>query len=246
MAGSVASLVASRLLRVKGAHRPAPSLFMYPGLTSKPWWCAREDLGLQQLEAAVPAITAEYVALRDAATGALPPSDYEDLDSTDHGGGLHRGKNEWHWASLIDRGRRQRAMWERCPQTAAALQSLPGLCEGNMPFAFAFFSTLRAQSRIAAHHAPVNLRVRVHLPLLVPEPDKCGIRVAGESRTWTPGEAMAFDDAFEHEVWNDGDADRVVLLFDLWHPDLTPDEITAIREMFKKVEAMQEERRAAG
>ena len=76
-----------------------------------------------------------------------------------------------------------------------------------MPFSFAFFSTMRAQSRIAPHNAPVNLRVRVHLPLLVPEPERCGIRVAGEARVWTPGEALAFDDAFEHEVWNDGDSE---------------------------------------
>ena len=190
----------------------------------------------------MPAITEEYLALRDA-TGNLPPSDYEDV-AADNGNGLHRGNNEWHWASLIDRGRRQEAMWERCPQTAAALASLPGLCEGHMPFAFAFFSTLRGNSHIAAHHAPVNLRVRVHLPLLVPEPAKCGIRVAGEARTWTPGEAMAFDDSFEHEVWNDGESERVVLLFDMWHPDLSTDEISAIRGMFQQVEDMQQARQS--
>ena len=135
-------------------------------------------------------------------------------------------------------------MWRRCPQTAAALASLPGLCEGEMPFAFAFFSTLRPNCRIAPHHAPANLRVRVHLPLLVPEPSSCGIRVAGETRTWTPGEALCFDDAFEHEVWNEStSAERVVLLFDLWHPDLQPEEIGAIRAMFSTVEAMREERK---
>ena len=204
-AASRAQLFASRVLRVPGAHRPAPSLFFYPGLTSKPWWRAREDLGLAALEAATPAITAEYLALRDG-NGALPPSNYEP-EGADHGGGLHEGDSEWHWASLIDRGRRQEDMWQRCPQTAAALTALPGLCEGSMPFSFAFFSTMRAQSRIAPHNAPVNLRVRVHLPLLVPEPERCGIRVAGEARVWTPGEALAFDDAFEHEVWNDGDSE---------------------------------------
>lgn len=29
-----------------------------------------------------------------------------------------------------------------------------------------------------------------------------------------------FDDCYEHEVWNKTDEDRVLLLFDLWHPDL--------------------------
>ena len=153
-----------------------------------------------------------------------------------------------------------------------------------MPFAFAFFSTLRPSSRIAPHHAPANLRIRVHLPLLVPEPERCGIRVAGEARTWTPGEALVFDDAFEHEVWNEGDGERVVLcalpdrylqpltessparsqphsvllcalhtlhldrgrLFDVWHPDLTETEISAIQEMFREVQARRDARKPSG
>ena len=244
---SRATLVASRVCRVAGAHRPAPSLFYYPGLASKPWWNARDDLNLAALEAATPAITAEYLALKDA-SGSLPPSDYEDGANSDHGEGLHKGETEWHWASLIDRGRRQESMWKRCPNTAAALEAIgPGrLCEGEMPFAFAFFSTLRGASRIAPHYAPANLRVRVHLPLLVPEPEKCGMRVAGETRHWKVGEALAFDDAFEHEVWNDGVEERVVLLLDLWHPDLTPEEIDGVRGMFREIERMQEARREKG
>jgi PhnB protein len=34
-----------------------------------------------------------------------------------------------------------------------------------------------------------------------------------------------FDDNFEHEVWNLGDRPRVVLVVDMWHPDLTEEEI---------------------
>lgn len=84
----------------------------------------------------------------------------------------------------------------------------------------------------------------MHLPLIVPEPKKCGIRVAGETRQWEVGKALLFDDAFEHEVWNDGDNERVVLLFDVWHPDLTQDEITAVQAMFQEVERMRDARQA--
>ena len=104
----------------------------------------------------------------------------------------------------------------------------------------------RRRCRIAAHTAPSNLRVRVHLPLLVPEPHKCGIRVADETRTWSIGEALVFDDAFEHEVWNDGETERVVLLLDLWHPDLSQAEIASIRSMFEAVDEIQQERKRAG
>ena len=36
----------------------------------------------------------------------------------------------------------------------------------------------------------------------------------------------------------------MVLLFDLWHPDLQRDEIDAILAMFRTVEEMQEERKS--
>lgn len=30
-----------------------------------------------------------------------------------------------------------------------------------------------------------------------------------------------FDDSFEHEVWHNGSGTRLVLIVDVWHPDLT-------------------------
>lgn len=188
------------------------------------------------MEATAPQIKEEYLQVR--ASGA--PSDYAP-EGSDHGDELHSG-GEWHWASFIDRGHRRKSMWKKCPHTAAALESVPGLCEGDMPFAFAFFSTLRPGARIKPHFAPCNLRVRCHLPLIIPEPAECGIRVAGERRHWEPGKCLIFDDAFEHEVWNDGTQDRVVLLFDMWHWELHAEEITAIRAMFREVEAMRDAR----
>lgn len=46
------------------------------------------------------------------------------------------------------------------------------------------------------------------------------IRVADESRSYTDGRAMVFDDSFEHEVVHDGDEPRFVLYAVLHHPDL--------------------------
>lgn len=34
------------------------------------------------------------------------------------------------------------------------------------------------------------------------------------------GKCLVFDDCYEHEVWNKTEGERVLLLFDLWHPDL--------------------------
>lgn len=35
---------------------------------------------------------------------------------------------------------------------------------------------------------------------------------------------MIFDDSFEHEVWHNGTSFRLILIVDVWHPDLTEDE----------------------
>ncbi|CAM9788851.1 unnamed protein product, partial [Discosporangium mesarthrocarpum] len=40
------------------------------------------------------------------------------------------------------------------------------------------------------------------------------------------GKCLLFDDCFEHEVWNHSNKERVILLFDLWHPELD-DEVRA-------------------
>jgi aspartate beta-hydroxylase len=39
-----------------------------------------------------------------------------------------------------------------------------------------------------------------------------------------------FDDTIEHEAWNDSDAARAILIFDVWNPQLTPVERDLIRE----------------
>jgi len=64
------------------------------------------------------------------------------------------------------------------------------------------------------------------LPLIVPE--GCWFRVGGETRYWRRGEAFLFDDTIEHEAMNPSDELRVVLIFDVWRPELEPVERQAI------------------
>jgi aspartyl/asparaginyl beta-hydroxylase (cupin superfamily) len=45
------------------------------------------------------------------------------------------------------------------------------------------------------------------------------------------GQAWAFDDTIEHEAWNDADALRVILIFDIWNPLLSPAERDLISAM---------------
>jgi aspartyl/asparaginyl beta-hydroxylase (cupin superfamily) len=84
------------------------------------------------------------------------------------------------------------------------------------------FSLLKPRTRIPAHNGVTNVRLVTHLPLIVPE--GCGFRVGNQTREWVPGKAWVFDDTIEHEAWNDSEQLRVVLIFDVWHPHLTPAE----------------------
>ena len=50
---------------------------------------------------------------------------------------------------------------------------------------------------------------------------------------WKEGEVMVFDDSYEHEACNLSDVhERAVLIFDIWHPEITPQERKAIIDMF--------------
>lgn len=84
------------------------------------------------------------------------------------------------------------------------------------------FSRLAPKTRIEAHCGPTNLRWTAHLGLVIPEDrSKCRIRVGMQWHSWEPGKILLFDDSFEHEVHNDTDQERVVLLLRFWHPDLS-------------------------
>jgi aspartyl/asparaginyl beta-hydroxylase (cupin superfamily) len=88
-------------------------------------------------------------------------------------------------------------------------------------------------THIAPHAGPTNLRLRVHLGIDVPS--GCGLTVGRISGGWTPGRCIVFDDSFPHEAWNDGDRDRVVLIVDVWHPDLSDDEVALLEGLQRHV-----------
>ena len=217
-----ASLVRSALCLTTAYPRPSPTLFYYPGLESKPIYDTRRFAWADEMKRSLPTIRAEYEALKRVQTR----SDYNTAENEHK---LHMGK--WDWHSYVTKGCRQTRFEKHCPRTSELLQQVPSFMT-DIPFAYAFFSTLSAQSSINPHSSPCNIRLRVHFPLYVPP--KCTIRVADQVREWQEGECLVFDDSYDHQVWNDhATDDRVVLLFDIWHPDLQPAERTALIKMFQ-------------
>lgn len=123
----------------------------------------------------------------------------------------------------------------RCPSVMAALADAP-LCRipGRTPSVL--FSLLRPGARIAPHHGFTNARFICHLPLIVPE--GCAMRVGAETRAWTEGKACAFDDSIEHEAWNNNpDRLRVVMIFDVWRPELSETERELVSALLQAVDA---------
>lgn len=107
-----------------------------------------------------------------------------------------------------------------CPRTAQIIQSIGG------HYNHAFFSALSPKTHVAKHHGPTNKKLRCHLPLVVPPGDSCRLRVGSETVLVQEGQCFVFDDSFEHEAWNDdASRSRIVLIVDVWHPDLTAAEL---------------------
>jgi len=101
------------------------------------------------------------------------------------------------------------------------------------------FSLLRPGARIPPHTGEMNTRLICHLPLIVP-PD-CSFRVGNDTRATVEGRAWVFDDTIEHEAWNGSDRTRVILLFEIWRPELTVEERGLVSAMFEAIDAYNDE-----
>lgn len=83
------------------------------------------------------------------------------------------------------------------------------------------FSAIQPGTHIRTHTGPSNERLRLHLTLLHSGGAK--IRVGEDWHTWEEGKMIMFDDSWEHEVIHSGTKIRVVLIMDIWHPELPPE-----------------------
>lgn len=144
-----------------------------------------------QMEQAWHQVRAECVALE------------QDEFAAWHERGLYRG--QWDVYGLYHDGLPILENAVFCPATMALLKTVPGLT-------MAGFSRLAPGTRIAPHVGYTNAVLRLHLGLIVP--DGCRLRVGEQTRNWTEGRCFVFDDTVEHEAWNLGGYDRLVLLAD--------------------------------
>ncbi|XP_029141378.1 aspartyl/asparaginyl beta-hydroxylase [Protobothrops mucrosquamatus] len=186
------------------------SLYNVKGLKAQPWWTAKEtgytEL-IKSLEKNWKVIRDEGLAVMDRSKGLFLPED-ENL----------REKGDWSQFTLWQQGRKNENACNSVPKTCALLEHFSdatGCRRGQIKY-----SVMHPGTHVWPHTGPTNCRLRMHLGLVIPK-EGCRIRCAQETRFWEEGKILIFDDSFEHEVWQDADAYRLIFIVDVWHPELT-------------------------
>lgn len=218
--------------------RQRPTILYFPGLPASPWFGRERFPWFSELEAATDAIREELLAVMPRAEQAERVFGSDEAERRGLAGA--QGAPSWNGFYFHRHGEPREDNLALCPRTAAALAALP-LCRIREHAPEAMFSVLTPGTHILPHRGVTNTRIVCHLPLVVPE--DCALVVGGERHDWREGEAIAFDDTYEHEAWNRGTRTRVVLIIDVWHPGLSAAERDAVAVL---VGAMGDFNKAAG
>jgi beta-hydroxylase len=171
-----------------------PALFPWVADLERDWKAIRDE-------------AQQVLALREhiPAFQEISPDQYG-LSSTD----------EWKTLWYRGFGHRSKVFAELCPVTARRVDAIPDV-------ETAFFSILAPGKHIPTHRGVYKGIINCHLGLLIPQQrEQCRIRVEDETFSWAPGECRVFDDTRYHEVWNDTDEERVVLMIQFRRPLRAP------------------------
>ncbi|MDQ3078757.1 MAG: aspartyl/asparaginyl beta-hydroxylase domain-containing protein [Pseudomonadota bacterium] len=207
-----------------------PTSFFYPGLPQTCFYDPGQFDWVAGFEAQVPAMRDEVEQLLAGESGFHPYVE-GDPNRPNRGHAL-LGDARWSAFDLWKGGVEVEDNARRCPATMAALRTAPmPRIAGRSPMAL--FSQLRPHTHIPPHWGMLNTRLICHIPLIVPS--GCRLRVGNEVRNVEAGKAMIFDDSIEHEAWNDSDQTRIVLLFEVWRPELDAAERASLTAMFEAI-----------
>ena len=220
------------LLGRKKIYTQQPHAFFFPELPQIQFFDREAFPWLDEVEAATPDIRAELLEVlrEDAAFTPYIQGDPKRPRREQNG---MQDNPDWSayyfWkdgAVVLDHA-------AHCPRTMEVISRIP-LAHVKNRSPSVLFSQLRPGTRIPPHSGLVNTRLICHLPLLVPP--NCGFRVGNDTRTPVEGKAWAFDDTIEHEAWNSSDRTRVILLFEIWRPELTEAERGLVSSLFEAID----------
>ncbi|XP_055704085.1 aspartyl/asparaginyl beta-hydroxylase isoform X6 [Phlebotomus papatasi] len=184
------------------------SLYNVDNLKSKPFWTIDETKNRKLFET----LELNWKLIRDEGMKLLDQEGFF-VDEAEN----LREKGDWKQFDLFVKGQKIVKHCQKAPLTCNIMESFPAarFCtRGQIKF-----SVMHPGTHVWPHCGPTNCRIRAHLGLKVPP--ATFIRVAQETRSWHEGKVLIFDDSFEHEVWHNGTEVRLVLIVDIWHPDLS-------------------------
>lgn len=231
--GPVADAYAMMLGR-KELYLQQPTSFYYPGLPQRQFYERHEFPWIAEIEAAIPAMRDELLAVLDEEAG-FDPYVRSNPDRPLPSNALLDDPS-WGARYLWEYGQPVAAHAERAPAAMRALERAPmPVIDRRSPMAL--YSLLKPGTHIKPHNGLLNTRLICHIPLIT-NPD-CGLRVGNETRRWDEGKALIFDDSIEHEAWNRGSATRVVLLFEIWRPEIGEDQRRALTALFEAINDYQ-------
>jgi aspartate beta-hydroxylase len=221
------------ILGQKRIYLQQPKYYYFPGLPQIQFYERGLFPWFDEVEAAVHDIRAELEPILNE-SGAFAPyvQGHANRPKKDEVGMLNNP--DWSAYYLWKNGEPVAENAARFPMTMHALRNSPLAHVPNRSPSI-LFSLLRPGAHIPPHNGLVNTRLVCHLPVIVP--GKCRFRVGNETRDWVEGRGWAFDDSIEHEAWNGSDRMRVILLFDIWRPELTQEEQRLVVSLFEAIDA---------
>lgn len=215
-------------------HYQQPRAYYFPELPQVQFYPRETCPWLAGLEAATDDICAELAGVLERGRGFAPYlQSHPGVPET----GDRRLLDNLDWSAffLYRNGAIVEENAAQCPKTMAAIERLPlPRVRGRDPMAL--FSVLKPGVRIPPHCGYLNTRLICHLPLIVPP--GCHFRVGNEQRQWRKGEAWVFDDSIEHEAWNSSHETRVILLVDVWRPELSGEERELVAALLEAMDAV--------
>lgn len=215
-------------------HNPAqqPKFIYYPGLSDKWWFEPREAIGEPANKENLSLVREElanFISKNEAQIQAyvdemMPGQEWNDL----------KGKKKWGALPLLTQN--NDSQWlEKLPQTQDFLSQVPlANCPPHSPEVF--LSVLEPSVELPEHYGLSNFKLTTHLPVFLPNSENVNITVNGETRRWSLDELLIFDDSFLHSAKNKSEERRVVLIFDIWHPDLSKEERDCLTETIATID----------
>lgn len=211
-----------------------PVIWSLPSLRQVPFWYKHDHNDMRML----------FAALEDPALHEDLQREYSDISvlGSPHWHVNNTLAGQWRVFYLYNQGRKIEANCQLCPIATGTVERLDNFLKGNL-FSFAMFSVLRPGSAIEPHTGPCNYRLRCHLSLHAPP--GYFLQVARTTVEWKTGQVFVFDDSLVHRVWHSPQDSvhhisdtpthsgcRVVLIVDIWHPQVELLERRALNAMF--------------